>query len=89
MDSHDGVEGCFEVPVEARVEQLLLGQKSFQAVSLLRGLHGLNVSMERDRLTRLLLKQRCGSIFIEYESGSWLFDPNPDPSFYYNYKIIS
>jgi hypothetical protein len=57
MDSHDGIEGGLEVPVEARVEQLLLGQQGFQAVSLLRSLHRLNVSMERDRLTRLLLKQ--------------------------------
>ncbi len=54
VDSHDGIEGGLEVPVEAGVEQLLLGQQSFQAVSLLRGLHGFNVSMERERLTRLL-----------------------------------
>ncbi len=53
MDSHDGIEGGLEVPVEARVEQLLLGQQSFQAVSLLRGLRGFNVSTERGRLTRL------------------------------------
>jgi hypothetical protein len=89
MDSHDGIEGGLEVPVEARVEQLLLGQQGFQAVSLLRGLHGLHVVWKGSASQDFYFLKHDGDPYALNTNPIFSVNPNLDPGLYYNYKIFS